>query len=154
MLEELTSAVFGASDDELRQIIDDHMTRKPYEMSAEGREFMQRVQAQLALLETTPPAVAHRDLDGMVPLEFIDWSGDAPDVSVITDEDPVAEALAAGTDAEAVKIIDRAITKSGIISNMSLARRVIECARRPEEEWVDPEMVYAEGVLLRLKEVR
>lgn len=66
----------------------------------------------------------------------------------------MADALAAGTDEEAVRIIDRAITASGIISSKTLAGRVLECARNPEKEWVDTEMVYAEGVLLRLQEVR
>ncbi|WP_347138950.1 hypothetical protein [Paracoccus sp. SSK6] len=155
MLEDLTSAVFGAQDDdELRQIIDDHMTHRPHEMSPEGMAFMQKVQAHLDLLETARSPVPCRYPDGMVPLEFIDWSSDKEPVPSITDDDPVADALAARTDAEAVRIIDRAINASGLISDRKLARRVLECARSPGKVWTDQDMVYAEGVLIRLNEVR
>lgn len=54
----------------------------------------------------------------------------------------------------AALVIDRAITASGIISDPKLARRVFECARNPEKEHTVPEMVYTEGVLIRLMEVR
>lgn len=54
----------------------------------------------------------------------------------------------------AVDVLDPDTAAEGNAVNLALARRAFECARRPEEEWVDPEMVYAEGVLVRLQEVR
>lgn len=154
-VEDLTSAVFGAADeDELRQIIEDHMSRQPPELSPEDREIVDRFWSRMQSNLDTPATTAIAYPDGMVPLEFIVRSQVTEERTSTSQEDQVTAALAAATDDEAIQIIDRAITASGIISSKTLARRVLECVRSPEEERTDPEMVYAEGVLIRLTEVR